>query len=75
MLPAAAAEFLQLQPIRCGLPVLSLRVIPLFALAALQRNDLSGHGSLLRMKKEEVKMQNPCSLHRLTFRLLLHSSF
>jgi hypothetical protein len=43
MLPATAAEFLQLQPVRCRLPVLGLRIIPFFALAALQRNDLSGH--------------------------------
>ena len=43
MLPAPGAEFLQLQPVWRRLPVLGLRVIPLFALAALQRNDLSGH--------------------------------
>jgi hypothetical protein len=43
MLPAAAAELLQLQPVRSGLPVLGGRIIPLFALTALQRNNLSGH--------------------------------
>ena len=43
MLPAAAAEFLQLQPLRHSLPVLGRRIIPLFALTALQRDDLSRH--------------------------------
>jgi hypothetical protein len=43
MLAATAAEFLQFQPLGHGLPVLSLRVIPLFAIAALQRNNFSGH--------------------------------
>jgi hypothetical protein len=43
MLAATAAELLQLQPFRHRLPVLGLRIIPLFAITALQRNDLSGH--------------------------------
>jgi hypothetical protein len=43
MLAATAAELLQLQPFRHCLPVLGLRIIPLFAITALQRNDLSGH--------------------------------
>jgi hypothetical protein len=43
MLPATAAELLQFQPVRRRLPVLGLRIIPLFALTALQRNDFSGH--------------------------------
>ena len=43
MLPAPAAKLLHLQPVRSGLPVLSLRVIPFLTLAALHRNDLSGH--------------------------------
>jgi len=46
MFAATAAEFLQFQPLSHGLPVLGLRVIPLFAIAALQRNDFSGHSSL-----------------------------
>jgi len=63
MLPATAAEFLQLQPVRCRFPVLGLRVIPLFALAALPRDDLSGHENQLQplassseaeVQKEEV---------------------
>jgi hypothetical protein len=47
VLAAAPAKLLQLQPVRLGFPVLGGRVIPLFAITALQRNDLSGHRSLL----------------------------
>ena len=47
MLPATGAEFLQLQPVRRRLPVLGGRIVPLFALTALQRNDLSGHNNKL----------------------------
>jgi hypothetical protein len=47
VLAAAPAKLLQLQPLRLGFPVLGGRVIPLFAITALQRNDLSGHRSLL----------------------------
>jgi hypothetical protein len=43
MLAATAAELFQLQPFRHRLPVLGFRIIPLFAITALQRNDLSGH--------------------------------
>ena len=43
VLAAAAAEFLQLQAIRSRFPVLGGRIIPLFAITALHRNDLSGH--------------------------------
>jgi hypothetical protein len=43
VLAAAAAEFLELQPFRRRLPVLGGRIIPLFAITALQRNNLSGH--------------------------------
>jgi hypothetical protein len=43
MLAATAAEFLELQPLRRRLPVLGRRIIPLFAITALQRNNLSGH--------------------------------
>src|SRR5271166_3185469 len=46
MLAATAAELLQLQPFRHRLPVLGGRIIPLFAITALQRNNLSGHFSL-----------------------------
>src|SRR5256886_14091467 len=45
VLPATPAEFLQLQAIRSGFPVLGSRIIPLFAITALQRNDLSGHSA------------------------------
>src|SRR5437016_13203735 len=45
VLPATPAEFLDLQPIRSGFPVLGGRIIPLFAITALQRNDLSGHSA------------------------------
>jgi hypothetical protein len=43
MLPAALAELFQFNPIRRRLPIFGCRVIALFAITALQRNDLSGH--------------------------------
>ena len=46
VLSATAAEFLQFQPLSHGLPVLGLRIVPLFAIAALHRNNFSGHSSL-----------------------------
>src|SRR3989442_3633213 len=45
MLPAPPAEFLQLQAVRSRFPVLGSRIVPLFAITALQRNDLSGHSA------------------------------
>jgi len=47
MLPATPAELFQLETVRSRLPVLRGRVVALFALTALQRNDLSGHCSYL----------------------------
>jgi hypothetical protein len=47
VLAATAAELLQLQPFRHRLPVLGLRIVPLFAITALHGNDLSGHTPLL----------------------------
>jgi hypothetical protein len=49
MLTAPAAELLQLQPVRRRLAVLGCRIVPLFAITALHRNDLSGHRSLLNL--------------------------
>ena len=46
VLAATAAEFLEFQPLGRCFPVLGGRIIPLFAIAALQRNNLSGHCSL-----------------------------
>jgi hypothetical protein len=46
VLAAPVAKLLQFQPIRRRFAVLRGRVIPLFALTTLQRNDLSGHRSL-----------------------------
>jgi hypothetical protein len=43
VLAATAAEFLEFQPFCRRLPVLGGRIIPLFAITALQRNNLSGH--------------------------------
>jgi hypothetical protein len=43
MLPAAVAEFFQLQPLRHSLPILGSRIIPFFALTALQRNNFAWH--------------------------------
>ena len=45
VLAADAAELFQLQTLRHGLPVLGGRIVPLFAIAALQGNDLSGHNT------------------------------
>jgi hypothetical protein len=39
VLAALAAEFLQFQPLRRGLLVLGTRVVPILALAALERDD------------------------------------
>jgi hypothetical protein len=47
VLAAAAAKLLELQSLRRRLPVLGGRIIPLFAITALQRNNLSGHRLLL----------------------------
>jgi hypothetical protein len=41
--PATVAELLEFDPIRSGLPVFGLRVVPLFAITALHRNNFSGH--------------------------------
>jgi hypothetical protein len=46
VLAATVAELLEFQPFRRRLPVLGGRIIPLFAITALQRNNLSGHISL-----------------------------
>jgi hypothetical protein len=46
VLAAPAAELLQFQTIRCRFAILGRRIIPLFAITTLQRNDLSGHCSL-----------------------------
>jgi hypothetical protein len=43
MFAATVAELLELQAFRRRLPVLGGRIIPLFAIAALQRNNFSGH--------------------------------
>src|SRR5438874_5028351 len=43
MLTAPVAKLLQLQPLRLCLAVLRSRIVPLFAITALHRNDLSGH--------------------------------
>jgi hypothetical protein len=45
VLAATVAEFLEFQPLRRRLPVLGGRIIPLFAITALQRNNFSGHRS------------------------------
>ena len=47
MLAATVTELLKLEPFRRRLPVLGGRIIPLFAIAALQRNNFSGHKSQL----------------------------
>jgi hypothetical protein len=47
MLAADAAEFLQLQPLCHSLAILGGRIVPLFAITALHRNNFSGHKQLL----------------------------
>jgi len=46
VLAATVTEFFELQPLGCRLPVLGGRIIPLFAITALHRNNFSGHCSL-----------------------------
>jgi hypothetical protein len=43
VLAAPAAELLQFQAVRSRFAVLGRRIVPLFAIATLQRNNLSGH--------------------------------
>ena len=43
VLAATAAELFEFQPLGHRLAILGLRVVPLFAITALQRNDFSGH--------------------------------
>jgi hypothetical protein len=43
VLAAAATELFELQPFRGRLPVLGGRIIPVFAITALQRHNFSGH--------------------------------
>ena len=43
VLTAEGAELFHLQPVWLGLPVLGGGIVPLFAITALHRNDLSGH--------------------------------
>jgi hypothetical protein len=43
VLAATAAEFLEFQSLGRRLPILGRRIIPLFAITALQCNDFSGH--------------------------------
>jgi hypothetical protein len=66
MLAAPAAELLQLQPVRRRFAVLGLRIIPLFAIAALQRNDLSGHETQLLAASSYLLAQNQTALDAFT---------
>src|ERR1700686_3470994 len=43
VLAEPVAELLQFQTVRCRFAVLGLRIVPLFAITTLQRNNLSGH--------------------------------
>jgi hypothetical protein len=62
MLPATAAELLLLQPLSHRFAVLGRRIVPLFAITALHRNNFSGHCSLLiQLQNEEFRMQNSIS--------------
>jgi hypothetical protein len=54
MLPAMVAEFLQLQALGGGFLVFGRRIVPVLALRALERNNLSRH-SLLPCDEEQEK--------------------
>jgi hypothetical protein len=43
VLPAIRAELLEFQSGRCGLLVLGIRVVLVFALSALESNDIARH--------------------------------
>ena len=43
VLTAPATELFHFQPLRLRLTVLGRRIIPLFAITALHRNNFSGH--------------------------------
>lgn len=45
VLPATAAEFLELQPLRGSLAILRGRVVPLLAVSALQGHNFTWHKS------------------------------
>jgi hypothetical protein len=49
MLAATITEFFEFQPLCRRFPVLGRRIIPLFAITALQRNNLSGHKTAPRL--------------------------
>jgi hypothetical protein len=55
MLAASAAEFLQFHTVRRRLPILGRRIVPLFAITALQRNDFSGHKKPLLAISSQLK--------------------
>src|SRR5205814_38943 len=57
-LAASAAELLQFQPLRHCLPVLGGRIVSLFAIAALQCNDLSGHKNQLLAFSSKTKIRS-----------------
>src|SRR5262245_14424932 len=65
MLPTTLAKLFQLDPIRRGLPVLRCRVIALFAITALHRNNFSGHSTQL--------LASSCSLLATVFLLVILS--
>jgi hypothetical protein len=77
MLPATAAKLLLLQPLGHRFAVLGRRIVPLFAITALHRNNFSGHCSTpVSMQNEELRMQNFFCAYFFTSSfcyLLLHS--
>ena len=65
VLAAPAAELFQFQTVRCRFAVLGLRIVPLFAITALQRNNFSGHCSqlLTRVARAPSPAQRSHMLH------------
>jgi hypothetical protein len=53
VLAATAAELLELQPLCRRFPILGGRIISLFAIAALQRDNLSGHKTAPKLLTEK----------------------
>jgi hypothetical protein len=62
VLAATAAELLELQPLCRRFPILGGRIIPLFAIAALQRNNLSGHKTAPKLLTEKNLLQHRACL-------------
>jgi hypothetical protein len=71
VLTATAAEFLEFQPFGRRFAVLRCRIVPLFAITALQRDNFSGHKNSswllpLRLLAPNLKSPNSCHFEPLS---------